>query len=158
MLWPLWDRLIDLSPIGTENVSNHDALTEALGSVSGQLAQVAFKTLPLQHDSPELFAEVIERLDQLVGMSGKAGELARVTLAADVAYLFEHAPRWATDKIVPLFDWSCPEAGDTWAARKFSNYIGSPELIRLTKKPFLELFGRADVESDKLEVFADWLT
>ena len=88
----------------------------------------------------------------------RAWRVARVTLAADVAYLFEHAPRWTTENIVPLFDWACPEAGDAWAARKFSNYIGSPELFRLTKKPFLELFGRSDVKSDELEVFADWIT
>lgn len=72
--------------------------------------------------------------------------------------MFERAPQWTTDKIVPPFDWSRPEASDAWAARKFSNYIGPPELFRLTKKPFLELFGRADVESNELEVFAEWLT
>jgi hypothetical protein len=113
--------------------------------------------LPLQSDRPELFADVIKRLDRLVDMSGGAGKLARVTLAADVSYLFERARRWTTDKIVRLFDWSCSEAGDAWTSRKFSE-IGSPELFALTKKPFLEMFGRSNVRTDDLEIFAEWLS
>jgi len=72
--------------------------------------------------------------------------------------LFDLATQWAMDKLVPLFDWSCPEAGAAWASRKFSHNIGSPKLFDLTKKPFLELFGRQDVKSDDLETFAEWLT
>jgi hypothetical protein len=149
--------LIDLTPTGTESSSSHDALTEALGSVAGQLAQIALRTLPLQSDRPELFADVIKRLDRLVDMSGDAGKLARVALAAEVSGLFERATQWTTDKIVPLFDWSCPEAGDAWASRKLSE-IGSPKLFGLTKNPFLEMFGRSDIETDDLEIFAEWLT
>lgn len=157
LLWQLWDRLIDLPSIGAESASSHDSLTEALGSVTGQLAQVALRMLPRQGNSPELFADVIKRLDRLVDMSGEAGKLARVILAADVSYLFERARKWSTDRIVRLFDWSCSEAGDAWSSRKFSE-IGSPELFGLTKKPFLEMFGRSDVQTDDLEIFAEWLT
>ena len=158
LLWGLWDRLIDLSSTSVENVSRHDALTEALGSIPGQLAEAALKKLPLQSENPDLFAQAVKRLDQLVGLPGKAGKLGRAPLELEVSYLFDRAPQWTTDKLVPLFDWSCPEAGAAWASRKFSHNIGSPRLFDLTKKPFLELFGRRDLKSDDLETFAEWLT
>ncbi len=72
--------------------------------------------------------------------------------------LFERAPLWTRSKIVPLFEWTCTDAADAWAARKYSNYIGSPELFGLTKRPFLELFGRSDVSAEELRIFAEWLT
>ena len=114
--------------------------------------------LPPQSDKSELFDAAMKRLDQLVDVPGEAGRLARARLAGEVSYLFERAPEWTSDKIVPLFDWSCPEAGDAWASRKFSRDVGSPALFGLMKKPFLEMFGRSDVESVELETFADWLT
>ena len=45
-----------------------------------------------------------------------------------------------------------------WSARSFSNYIGVPELVRLTKAPFLELFARADTPPKQLCSYANWLT
>jgi hypothetical protein len=45
---------------------------------------------------------------------------------------------------------ACPDAGDAWAARSYSNYIGSPELLSLTKRPFLEMFRRNDVAAEDL--------
>ena len=48
-------------------------------------------------------------------------------------------------------------AAAAWLARKNANYIGSPELFALTKQPFLELFGRADVSDEELRVFTDWV-
>jgi hypothetical protein len=98
-----------------------------------------------------------QRLDKLVDALGNAGKLARICLAAEVSFLFERAPAWTKSKIVPLFDWSSVDAADAWAARKYSN-IGSPELFGLTKKPFLEIFGRSNLPSDELRTFADWLT
>jgi hypothetical protein len=59
---------------------------------------------------------------------------------------------------VPLFDWTYPEADAAWAARKYANYIGSPELFGLTKQPFLAMFARNDVAAEDLEVYAGWLT
>src|SRR5260370_16330157 len=44
-----------------------------------------------------------------------------------------------------------------WSARKYSNYIGTPELFRRLKKPFLELFIRPEVPEEDLRVFSDWL-
>jgi hypothetical protein len=44
-----------------------------------------------------------------------------------------------------------------WSARKYSNHIGSADLFRLTKEPFLELFSRPDTPDEDLRVFSDWL-
>jgi hypothetical protein len=98
------------------------------------------------------------RLDKLVDAPGRPGQLARVRLAAEVSLLFERAPDWTKQKLVPLFDWSCPDAPDMWSARKYSNYIGSPELFDLIKEPFLEIFSRNDVSAEELETFSGWLT
>jgi len=65
---------------------------------------------------------------------------------------------WLRNRITPLFDWTSPDASDAWAARKYNGYIGSPELFGLTKKPFLEMFGRSGVTSEDLRRFAEWLT
>ena len=43
-------------------------------------------------------------------------------------------------------------------ARKYSNFIGSPELLRLTKEPFLQLFGNGDISEEDLRVYSSWLT
>src|SRR5262245_18128279 len=85
------------------------------------------------------------RLDRLVSAPGKFGKLARTRLAADLSYLFDQAPEWTTARLLPCFDWSSEDARDAWSSRKYSNYIGSPELFAVTKPSFLELFGRPEV-------------
>ena len=97
------------------------------------------------------------RFEKLVHAEGHFGQLARIRLAAEVSLLFERAPEWTAQNIVPLFDWSSPDAHAAWASRKYSNYIGSPKLIGLMKGPFLALFGRNDVPEDDLRTFAEWL-
>jgi hypothetical protein len=135
-----------------------DALTDALGSPAGQLAEILIKKGTRGSTGNEMTAESLRRFDQLIHAAGQPGFLARIRLAAEVSVLFERAPSWTRAKIVPLFDWSCPDAADAWAARKYSSYIGSPELFGLTKQPFLEIFERNDVAAEDLRTFADWLT
>jgi hypothetical protein len=132
-----------------------DALTDALNAPSGRLAEILIKRLPTPAGNGEMAPEMQERFDKLASAPGKFGKLARVRFAAEVSLLFERAPVWTSERIVPLFNWSMPDAPDVWNARKYSNYIGSPKLFELTKKPFLELFGRPDVAEDDLRVFAE---
>jgi hypothetical protein len=135
-----------------------DVFTEALNAPSGRLAEIAIGKLNKTGEGGELPKEVQTRLDRLVDAPGRPGLLARVRLAAEVAVLFERAPSWTKRRIVPLFEWSSPEAADAWSSRRYANYIGSPELFGLTKKAFLEMFGRADVPAEDLRIFAEWLT
>jgi hypothetical protein len=134
-----------------------DALTEAMNSPSGSLAVVVLRRLTKGPGSDEIPDDMRRRLDRLVETKGEAGRLARVRLAAEVSYLFDRAPEWTRSKLVPIFDWSSPDAADAWDSRKYSPYIGSADLFLLTKQPFLEMFGRNDIPTDDLRTFAEWL-
>ena len=100
---------------------------------------------------------LIEGEEEVGGESVAKFVAAGMVLAAAVWFLFERAPKWTAENIVPLFDWSSPDAHAAWSSLKYSNYIGSPKLIRLMKEPFLALFGRDDVDEDDLQNFAEWL-
>ncbi|MET4271812.1 MULTISPECIES: hypothetical protein [unclassified Bradyrhizobium] len=133
-----------------------DVFTDAINSPSGRLAELVLGKITKRHGS-ELSDDVRSRLDRLMDAPGKAGLLARVRLARDVPFLFEHAPNWTTSRIVPLFNWASPDAASVWSARKYSSYIGSPKLFGLIKQPFLQMFGRGGMEAQDLEKFAEWL-
>ncbi len=134
-----------------------DVFTDALNAPAGRLAEVLISKVAKQ-DGSELSDDLRSRFDRLIDAPGKPGLLARVRLAADMPYLFDHACRWTTSRLIPLFDWSSPDAADLWSARKYSNYIGSPKLFGLIKQPFLQMFGRSDTPAEDLRTFAEWLT
>jgi hypothetical protein len=134
-----------------------DVFDGALNAPPGQLAEVLINKVAKGHGS-ELPDDLLARLDRLIGAPGKPGLLARVRLAADLPFLFDRAPKWTTSRLIPLFDWSSTDAPYVWSARKYSNYIGSPELFGLIKQPFLQIFYRSDTPSDDLDTFAEWLT
>jgi hypothetical protein len=135
-----------------------DIFTDALNSPAGNLVHVLLKKLPTGTAQSDLLPAFRQRLDRLVDVPGRPGQLARVRLAAAVSLLFERVPDWTKKKLLPLFDWSSADAMDVWSARKYSNYIGSPELFGLTKQPFLEMFSRSDVSAEDLRTFSEWLT
>jgi hypothetical protein len=134
-----------------------DTLTDALNSPAGRLAEVLIKRMIKGENGEEMPETIRKRFDKLASASGKFGELARVRFAAEVSLLFERAPTWTAERIVPLFDWKSPDATNVWNARKYSNYIGSPKLFELTKASFLELFRRPDIAEDDLRVYGEWL-
>lgn len=157
-LWILWDRIFAISTTGAEEkLTMRDVFTDALNAPGGRLAEVVIKKIVKTHSYLELPESVISRLDKLVRAEKQFGTLARVRLAADVAFLFENAPSWTAENIVPLFRWSSPNALEAWSARKYSRYIGSPQLNELLKEPFLELFGRDGVPNEDIRVYAGWL-
>lgn len=132
-----------------------DALTEAINSPEGRLAEAVVRRLTT--GKAKAGVETLQRLDRLITEPGRAGFLARICLAAEVSTLFEYAPEWTTARLVPLFDWRNAEAGEAWSARKYASYIGSPKLFALTKSAFLDMFGRDDVPIENLNVYSDWL-
>lgn len=156
VLWPLWDRIAE-SPLPEAVSVTGDALNRAMNSGSGRLAEILLRRLASGTRGEEISSESLARLDQLVNAPGEAGLLARVYLASNVHPLFERVPAWTRDKIIPLFDWTHPDAPHAWAARKYARHIGSPELFRLTKRPLLELFTRNDVDSDDIRIYSQWL-
>lgn len=133
-----------------------DVFTEALNAPAGRLAEVLLKRFVREVDGA-LPSDLQDRLDKLVDAAGKPGVLGRVRLACDVPFLFDYAPQWTTRKLLPIFDWSSPDAGFAWSSRKYSKWIGSPELFGLLKKPFFEIFERNDIPAEEMRIFADWL-
>jgi hypothetical protein len=134
-----------------------DALMDALNAPAGRLAEVLIKRMTKGENGEEMPDAIRQRFDTLASAPGRFGELARVRFAAEVSLLFERAPLWTAERIIPLFDWKSPDAPSVWNARKYSNYIGSPRLFELTKAPFLELFGRPEITEDDLRVYGEWL-
>src|SRR6058998_3874896 len=98
-----------------------DMFSDALNAPPGRLAEILLHKLTKGTDA-ELPDGLRARFDRLVDAPGKAGRLARVRLAADVSFLFDHTPNWTKSKILPLFEWSSPDAADVWSSRKYSNY------------------------------------
>src|SRR5262245_18306487 len=123
-----------------------DLFTDSLNSPSGRLAEILLKKLTKAEGDREMTDDMRARFNKLMHAEGRFGELARVRLAKQVAFLFERAPEWTAQNIVPLFDWSSPDAHAVWSSWKYSSYVGSPKLIGLMKASFLALFGRDDVE------------
>jgi hypothetical protein len=134
-----------------------DLFTDSLNAPAGRLVETLLKKLRKGNDGREMPDDMKARFEKLIHAEGHFGALARVRLASGVSFLFEHAPDWTAQNVVPLFDWSSPDAHAAWSSRKYSNYIGSPKLIGLMKEPFLALFGRDDVDEDDLQFFADFL-
>lgn len=157
LLWPIWDRIAEASFKNIEETKGDDGLSTSLNSSSGRLAEVLLKKLTKGLNNRELTKSFRARLDKLITAKGQFGFLARVRLAAEVSLLFDNAPEWTSKNIIPLFDWSSPDAPASWSARKYARYIGSPELFGLTKQPFMELFKRANVAEEELRVFSEWL-
>ena len=152
LLWPLWDRIAEGSSQDATEASGDDVLTASLNHPSGRLADILLRRLTKGPEGHELPEALRARLDKLVSAAGVFGHLARVRLAAEVSLLFEHAPQWTEQDILSLFDWSLPDTGAAWSARKYANYIGSPRLFLLTKRSFLALFGRVEIADEDLGV------
>ncbi len=157
LFWPLWDKVVSGTIDRPTNVSS-DVLMSAINDPAGRLAEVLIKKMSKSENGQELSDEMHQRFDRLVCASGSFGKLARVCLASHLSILYERAPIWTTERIIPIFDWNSPEAVDAWKARKYSKYIGSPKLFELTKVPFLELFERTEIMENDLEVYGAWLT
>ena len=134
-----------------------DALADSLNNPAGQLAAILLSKV-VKEENGELPKDLRERLDKLVDAPGRPGTLARVRLAVEVPILFDRAPNWTSKKLLPVFDWSSsPDALDAWSSRKYSKWIGSPELFGRLKKSFMEIFNRTDVPAEDLRVFGDWM-
>jgi hypothetical protein len=157
LLWPLWDRIVDVSLKETEELELDDVYSKAINAPAGRLVEVLLKRLSNSPGKGEMAKDIQLRLNRLFDASGNCGKLARIRTSKDVSFLFERFPDWTIEKVIPLFYWTSCDAQDAWEARKYANYIGSPELFGLTKAPFLEMFGRIDMSSEELRVYASWL-
>jgi hypothetical protein len=157
LLWPLWDKIEAVAAQNPMEAHDGDALTDSINTPAGRLAEVLIRRMAKGENGKEMNYTIQRRFDTLASALGRFGELARIRFAAEVSLLFDRAPVWTAERIVPLFNWRSPEAANFWNARKYSNYIGSPKLFELTKASYLEMFGRPDIAEDDLRVYGTWL-
>jgi len=155
-LWAVWDLIERRSPRPSEMPSD-DLFTAAVNSPSGNLAYVLLKRTPQPRGQTELGKRMQGRYKKLIGGNDVFSLLARVRLSAEVAFLFQRAPKWTSENLLPDYDWQSPDARAMWSARKYSSSIGSKELFGSIKRPFLEIFSRSDVTDEDRRVFADWM-
>jgi hypothetical protein len=156
VLWKLWDFIERRAPRPSE-VADADIFTTALNDPAGNLASVLLKRTPNLKGQIEFGKALRDRYARLLEGNDFFARLARVRFSAAIAFLFERAPTWTTAHILPSYDWGSPDALAMWSARKYGNYIGSPKLFALTKKPFVELFSRQDIPREDTRVFSEWL-
>ncbi len=152
----IWDRLADIcfaSGVEGEPVGVSDAVTHAINEDGGVLAEILIERMWAQQPpASEGFPDSYEpRFDLLLDSSGRPGILARVRLAWDTRLLYQVAPGWTASRLLPLLNWSSPEAALLWQARSRDRYfVGPPALFNELKVPFLQAFERPDTESETL--------
>lgn len=155
--WPLWHRIVTTALGDPDGVVTGNVLQVALDSPAGQLAGAMIKRLAARASETRQREEILKGLSTLIAALGRPGYLARIRLVADVALLFERVPDWTKNNILPLFDWTHPEAPEAWIARKYARSIGSPELFELTKHSLLDLFEREGIGAEEIRAYAEWL-
>ena len=155
--WSLWDRVATTALGDPDGEVTGNALQVAMNSSAGQLAEALIKRLAARPTDTRPREEFLKGLSTLIAARGRPGYLARIRLVVDVAMLFEHVPDWTKKNLLPLFDWTHPEAREVWIARKYARWIGAPELFGLTKKPLFDLFSRDDVGAEEVCSYAEWL-
>lgn len=158
-VWALWDRIfaaIEPADDSEEEVPLR-LLDQSMNVPIGRLTEVLLKKLPTSENEPEFAANIRPRLEAAVQMPARNGLLARVRVAVEVTTLFDRAPTWTAANIIPKFDWASPDAAAAWCARRFSRYIGTPELFAITKAPLLQLFGKADMPEEVINAYVEWL-
>ena len=154
--WSVWDRVATTSLGDPDGEVTGNALQVAMNSSAGQLAGALIKRLATRPSDTRQREKFLKGLSTLIAAPGRPGYLARIRLAADVALLFERVPDWTKNNLLPLFDWTHPEAPEAWIARKYARSIGSPELFKLTKQPLLNLFAREGIGAEEIRTYAEW--
>lgn len=156
-LFILWDKFFDfITRNNIDDTSEYEPLTGALGSPVSPLVEILVGC-PADQDSAGLSPEVRIRMERMLKLPGGLGSLARARFSPEVSNLYERDAVWVIDNLLPLFDLSFSESANMWSARSYSNYIGSPELIRALKEPFFELLNDADTPIELLQRYAEWL-
>lgn len=156
-LWKVWDLLERRAPRSEEKLGD-DPFSAAINDVSGHLATVLLKrTNGRPRGMFELNAQLQSRYDKLTGGNDRFAILARLVLSQNIAYLFERAPLWSKANILPLYQWTSPDAPAMWSARKYARNVGSSALFDLTKKPLLELLTRRETPDTEVQTYAEWI-
>lgn len=135
----LWDRMAEIAyaPGGDDAraAAYQEPLDAALNEPGGLLAHALLQRLSLEPErvGPGLNARWIARLDRLVDASGAAGTLARFLLVQNLRFLDGRDAMWTRERLLPLLDWSHPEAAVHWRARALDDQPGVARLFDALK-------------------------
>ncbi len=144
----LWDRMAEVAFAG----GGHDApaiglegpMDTALNEPGGLLASGLLRRLSSERDGsgPGLDARWIARLDRSMDASGRAGTLARVLLVRHLRFLDRVDDTWARERLLPLLEWSYPEATVLWRAFSQDNFPAVPRLFNALKPGIVKALHR----------------
>jgi hypothetical protein len=143
----VWDRLAevvytDAGPVTSATSSeDEDLATAAMNEPGGKLTWVLCEALAaLEPDAgAELGDELGGRLDRAVLAPGRPGLLARVYLVRLLPWLYQVAPTWSGDRLLPRLIPSHPEARLLWRARLRGDVPQLPGLFNALKPHLLVL-------------------
>jgi hypothetical protein len=158
----LWDKLADLVYVaGDINDPEHgdqDLVSTSLSAPAGKLAWTLYGGLLASQPSQDagFGRQLRRRFDRVVDAPGKPGLLTRVFLSQHIATLDWVDPAWVTEKLIPRFGWSHPEAAVLWQARAYDG-IGLPRLFNALKPAFLQSFARRDLPEREFHGFVGHL-
>ncbi|WP_366657026.1 SIR2 family protein [Fodinicurvata sp. EGI_FJ10296] len=137
-LWnKAWSSIVDRCDVGRD-----DALTQALNSAPGRLADAAYDRLwKYQPEAGRGLPEPVSDYFDSIAKS-TAGRLGRVMLAAKLYSLFAIAPDWTTQSLLPCMRWGTSnEARDLWTAYAWAARAG-PNLLAAIKADFATALGK----------------
>ena len=115
-----WDRLWPLAPYEPETIlSPTDSFSQALNHPAGHLAGALLELLSSR--DPEkgggIAPDLRARLEALLATTRPEGaKYGHLPIVAHLPYLYFVDAQWATENVVPLFDWSQEIAPDAWNA------------------------------------------
>jgi hypothetical protein len=151
----LWFNTWNASPAKDDNVSIDDnVLTTAINRSAGKLAEAALRRLWAR--DPERNSGLTDDekrfFDAIVDGSAAGQDFGRVVLARVLWNLHAIDRTWVKDRLLPLFQWTSPEAKHLWQAYAWNPRLG-PNLLADARPLLLETFKRASelgVKSDEI--------
>ncbi|MBW6401863.1 SIR2 family protein [Roseomonas sp. HJA6] len=144
----VWDRLAevvytDAGPDAEATRSeDEDLATAALNEPGGELTWALCDVLSAQEpDAGTELGDILGgRFDRAVSALGRPGLLARVYLLRLLPWLYQVAPTWSGERLLPLLVPSHPEARLLWRARLGGHVPRLPALFNALKPHLLALF------------------
>lgn len=141
-LLALWDRAVPAAVAISRRVENQDRLTQAINHPIGTLAEALLRTLRSRKltRGEGIAPDVRTRLEELIGLGGEPGQLARVLICSRVGLLHDLDGDWTAEKVIPLFSWGdAVEARGAWRGFLWSAWL-SQGLWGPLKDDFLTAF------------------
>lgn len=155
-IWIFFDRTLEAVSIDETNVQNleeQDAVSHAINSSMGRLAQAFFALLfgRALKVASKIPPDMRPRLERLLTPGAAIHRPARVIAASRLSYLFAVDAKWTEKTVIPSFDWHLDDAEATaiWQGYGWQPRIDE-RLWPVLKPHFLGVF-----EQDRLTAMGE---